>query len=429
MPTRKIKFPKIVSDPLWGLIDISDFLPMIDTAEFQSLGYKYQLGPAFLIFPAATHTRKLHCLGAFQRTTRLVADWVDRGFITSEQARTLRAYALYHDLGHGPFSHTTESIFHIDHDEIGLLKMRRLRKEIEACDVDFEALEKMFTREDPLHLAVFDKNVGTEKMDYLSRDAFYTIKEAPGVDYLTKFVYYIDDKVVVDEKAIDQARALQDFYMKMYKHVYLRKKGIIAQRLIEKMTYELYEEGMGEEEIWSMTDFGLLGKFELSKNQTVRALHGRLMRNDLPKTAVELRFGKFMSADPSNLKKIAVYDIEDDAMHRLLKNELLKTPKGFKKLEKNLADLVGMPSDDVLLVPPVFPASNLAKRFEPADVNVYRFDNSIGKLSDIYPSHFDAMREYGKSHHAIRFCVPADKREAVSKKGAAVRDYLLNLAK
>ncbi len=424
----KIKFPKIVSDPLWGLIDISGFLPMIDSADFQSLGYKYQLGPAFLIFPAATHTRKLHCLGAFQRTTRLVADWVEHGFITKDQARTLRAYALYHDLGHGPFSHTTESIFHIDHDEIGLLKMRRLRKEIEASGVDFDALEKMFTREDPLYLAVFDKNVGMEKMDYLSRDAFYTIKEAPGVDYLTKFIYYIDNKVVVDEKAIDQARALQDFYMKMYKHVYLRKKGIIAQRLIEKMTFELYEEGLKEEEIWSLTDFGLMGKFELSQNKIVRSLYERLMRNDIPKTAVELRFGKFVSADIANLKKIAVYDIEDAAMNRLLTHELLKTPKGFKQLEKDLANIVGLPSDDVLLTPPVFPASNLAKRFEPADVNVYRFDDSIGKLSDFYPTHFEAMREYGKSHHAIRFCVPSDRREEVSKKGDAVRDYLLNLA-
>lgn len=425
----KIKFPKIVSDPLWGLIDISGFLPMIDTADFQSLGYKYQLGFSFLIFPAATHTRKQHSLGAFQRTTRLAGDWVERGFITADQARTLRAYALYHDLGHGPFSHTTESIFHIDHDEIGLLKMRRRQKEIEASGVDFAALEKMFTREDPLYLAVFDKNVGMEKMDYLSRDAFYTIKEVPGVDYLTKFIYYVDNQVVVDEKAIDQARALQDFYMKMYKHVYLRKKSIIAQRYVEKMTFELYEEGLKEEEIWSLTDFGLMGKFELSKNKTIQTLYERLMKNDLPKTAVELRFGKFVSADMANLKKIAVYDIEDGAMNRLLQHELLKTPKGFKQLESDLARIVGLPSDDILLVPPVFPASNLAKRFEPSDVNVYRFDNSIGKLSDFYPSHFEAMREYGKSHHAIRFCVPADKREAVSKKGEAVRDYLLGLTK
>ncbi len=107
----KLPIQKIVSDPILGLIDISKVLPMVDVREFQSLAYKYQLGLAFLLFPSATHTRKQHCLGAYQRTKDLTRRWVESGMITKDQARNVNAYALYHDIGHGPFSHTVEPLF------------------------------------------------------------------------------------------------------------------------------------------------------------------------------------------------------------------------------------------------------------------------------------------------------------------------------
>src|SRR3989338_7492444 len=109
--SSKLPVQKIVSDPILGLIDISKVLPMIDTRQFQSLAYKYQLGAAFLLFPSATHTRKQHCLGAFQRTKNLTQRWADAGMITKEQAHNVTAYALYHDIGHGPFSHTVDPFF------------------------------------------------------------------------------------------------------------------------------------------------------------------------------------------------------------------------------------------------------------------------------------------------------------------------------
>ncbi len=102
---------KIVSDPILGLINISKVLPMVDAQPFQSLAYKYQLGLAFLLFPSATHSRKQHCLGAYQRTKDLMRRWVEAGMVTKDQAQTAATFALYHDIGHGPFSHTVEPLF------------------------------------------------------------------------------------------------------------------------------------------------------------------------------------------------------------------------------------------------------------------------------------------------------------------------------
>src|SRR3989344_100158 len=97
--------PKLILDPILGVIDVTEIIPLIDVSEFQSLGFKYQLGLNAMIFPAATHTRKQHSLGAYERTRRLTTGWVDHGLIIPREAKALQVYALYHDIGHGPFSH------------------------------------------------------------------------------------------------------------------------------------------------------------------------------------------------------------------------------------------------------------------------------------------------------------------------------------
>src|SRR3989338_11385742 len=136
-----------------------------------------------------------------------------------------------------------------------------------------------------------------EKFDYLTRDAFYTVNEVPGVDYLSRYVYFIDKQVVVDEQAMDQARSIQAFYIKMSKHVYLRKKSAIIQRLVQKMAYELLKEGFTVKEIWNLTDFGLLGRFELSANPIIRVYYDRLVSGEFPKTAIEFKNEQFVRVD------------------------------------------------------------------------------------------------------------------------------------
>ena len=143
----KFSTPKLVADPILGLIDISNFLPMIDVKEFQSLAFKYQLGLSLFLFPSATHSRKQHCFGAFERTKNLMHHWLKVGMVTSEQADLLSAYALYHDIGHGPFSHMVEPLFDLTDnakktnlradDAMALEIVGGLREEIEASGENF----------------------------------------------------------------------------------------------------------------------------------------------------------------------------------------------------------------------------------------------------------------------------------------------------
>ncbi|MBU6500289.1 MAG: hypothetical protein KGJ89_00425 [Patescibacteria group bacterium] len=77
MPKRSIHTPKVVADPLYGIIDIRPVLPMIETEEFQLLGDKRQLGMSYLTFPSATHTRRAHSLGAYHATRELADRWLE----------------------------------------------------------------------------------------------------------------------------------------------------------------------------------------------------------------------------------------------------------------------------------------------------------------------------------------------------------------
>ncbi len=80
-------------------------LDLVATADFQRLWGIRQTGFAHLVFPGANHTRLEHSLGTYsvagRIAERLGLDESDRGVV--------RAAALLHDLGHGPFSHTLDA--------------------------------------------------------------------------------------------------------------------------------------------------------------------------------------------------------------------------------------------------------------------------------------------------------------------------------
>ncbi|MEX0870045.1 MAG: HD domain-containing protein [Candidatus Spechtbacterales bacterium] len=425
-----LKNIKSIYDPLWGLIDITEFIPMIDVPEFQALGFKYQLGVTSLLFPAATHTRKQHSFGAFKRTQDLSESWLDKGFINKDEARLMQAYALWHDIGHGPFSHVVEAVaaelWGRDHDENGALIINRLKEAVGAAGIDFQDFKEMFDHKNPLYLGVHDKNLGAEKLDYLSRDAHYTLGEKPGVEYLSEHTYFIDGKVMVDEKAIDNAKNLQDFYIKMYKMVYLRKNSSIAQRMVQRILYEYLQlQPMKEDEFWALTDFGLLGLLENSKDPFVHKQTRDLLHRDLPRTAIALKLNRFTEIEHRKDKHQAVLGVSEEEMEKLITLPQLGSPSQIKHVEEKIADIAGLPEYSILVVPSPSPSRFVAK-----DISIYTEGGDPAKLSDYFPEHFKAMEEEGKSYSTFRVCTYKEHREKLSdsKMAKSIKEYLLSLS-
>ncbi|MEK7464504.1 MAG: HD domain-containing protein [Patescibacteria group bacterium] len=418
----QVRKPKLIFDPILGLIDATKVLPLIDVPEFQSLGFKYQLGLNSMIFPAATHTRKQHSLGAYERTKRLTYDWVHHGFIKEDEAFSLQVYALYHDIGHGPFSHVTERLGKIDHDTRGLQIIESLKDNISEVGCNYHHIHDYFSRKNPLYLAVFDKNLGMEKLDYLERDAFYTLGERPGVEFLAKHTYFVDGKVVIDEVAIDQAKSTQDFYIKMSKNVYLRKKSSILQRLIEKMTHKLMEEGLGEEELFELTDSGLLGKFELSKNKLVNFYFNKFIKGIYPKLTLEFKYQSLYADSDFKGKTIKAMGLDHEVLDALINSPYMNDLGELEKLEEKIAELTGIPKEAIVMLPPFS-----KNRFEPQDINVYTREGKIRLISQIYPNHFEAMKEYGRSHLSLRIGVFNEYRKSLYDQSEKIKNHLISL--
>jgi HD superfamily phosphohydrolase len=423
--------PKVVADPIYGIIDIRPVLGMVETEEFQILSDKRQLGMSYLTFPSATHSRKAHSLGAYHATRELADRWLKRGFLNATQADALAGYALYHDIGHPAFSHVTEDLCVQPKGTSGMSMnsalsfkfIQKLKTNIQACGIDFALLEKMAHRADPLAIAVSDKNLGMEKLDYLERDGFYTILSRPvGVDYLRQHIYFIDGKLAIDEKAVDNAIEVQNYYLKIYKNVYLRKTSAIAQRMMQKMTHCLIlAEELFREELPLLTDSELIGRYNTSKDPFVRATYALLRRRDLFREAIVLRPEKFAYPAASSGKPVTTFGIKKIEMRRLAQNPKLqpRDQDGIAFVESSIAALAGLPAASVLITP-----IHGQERFAGQDILIYQgAHKKLASLKERYPAHFKNIEEVAESYVTFRICTTEKYRKVLSSPKIAKRVF------
>ena len=187
----------LIKDPLWGSIKL---LPheaaLIDTLLWQRLRYIRQLGATYMVFPGAQHTRFEHSVGVLHLTALAGNNLLKEGAINEFELMNLRVAALCHDLGHGPFSHDSESVFSklppfnnkypgaAEVVSAAILKTHAFAKFLDKIhdafpnlelDIDFIAgaivgdLPKNLEHLSTLIHGPFD----TDKLDYLNRDGHF----------------------------------------------------------------------------------------------------------------------------------------------------------------------------------------------------------------------------------------------------------------
>jgi len=229
---------KILNDPVYGFITIpyNIIFDLIEHRYFQRLRRIKQVGMSNLVYPGANHTRFHHALGAMHLMQLAITSLREKGVeITDDEAVASLIAILLHDVGHGPYSHSLEYtlIEGVSHEKISDMLMKELNKEFDgALSLGIQIFENEY--EKPFLHQLVSSQLDMDRLDYLSRDSFYTgVSEGVISNHrIIKMLDVVDGDLVVEEKGIYSIEKFIIARRLMYWQVYLHKTVVSSERLL-----------------------------------------------------------------------------------------------------------------------------------------------------------------------------------------------------
>ncbi len=290
-------FTTPVRDPLWGHIYLSDGLSALtDSPEFQQLSRIRQLGPTHLIYPGATHTRLAHSLGVYhiaKRMIRALLTYDETPTISREYVTAYLCAALFHDLGHYPFTHSLKELPLEEHERIAarmvldgplatrLREKARVDPEIVARIID-ESMDDGGLSEVKLFRRLLSGSLDPDKLDYLNRDAYYC-----GVPYGTQDIDYAISRlrpngkqsVALERSGISAVENILFSKYQMYRAVYWHRDVRVATAMIKEGLYRGLTDGsITESQLYGHTDESFFADFGARREEPfnlIRRVHDR----------------------------------------------------------------------------------------------------------------------------------------------------------
>jgi hypothetical protein len=267
-------FTSPIRDALWGHVYLTPALAALtESPPFMRLHRILQLGPAFRVYPGATHTRASHSIGVYHLTRRLLIHLTGQGageWLSAEGVFSFLCAGLLHDLGHFPYTHSLKELPLEEHEALTarIILSEPVKSLVAAAGAD-----------PALCAAIVDKNLpgrGTEllfyrkllsgcldpdKLDYLNRDA-----QCCGVPYGTQDVDFILSRlhphaergVDIDSRGIPSVESILFSKYLMYRAVYWYHSVRSATAMVKKAILGGLESGLiAREELYELDDQGL----------------------------------------------------------------------------------------------------------------------------------------------------------------------------
>ncbi|KON86066.1 hypothetical protein AF332_04030 [Sporosarcina globispora] len=253
---EKLNEEKVFKDPVHRYIHVRDRViwDLIGTKEFQRLRRIKQLGTTYLTFHGAEHSRFNHSLGVYEIVRRISDDvFLGRPEWNEEDRMLTLCAALLHDLGHGPFSHSFEKVFDLDHEHFTraiILGNTEVNKVLTRVNADFpqqvaDVIAK--TSKNKLVVSLISSQIDADRMDYLQRDAYFT-----GVSYghfdmerILRVMRPREDQVVIKQSGMhaveDYIMSRYQMYWQVYFHPVTRSAEVILTKILHR-TKDLHEQ-------------------------------------------------------------------------------------------------------------------------------------------------------------------------------------------
>ena len=290
---------------------------LVDTPAVQRLRRIRQLGTVGLVYPSANHTRFEHSLGVYHLADRAL----DHLNIEGKQARRVRAAALLHDIGHGPYSHNIESVLYRHtgkyHDEVGdLLESGPVARVLADHGLNPDDIAALITGEGELGQLVSGE-LDVDRMDYLVRDAHHTGVPYGTIDHerLVRQLRFVDGNLVLDEGNVQTAESLLLARALMNPTVYKHHVARIAKAMLRRGAERLLDaDATTPADLRRMDDHALHA--HLRNCERTAEIARRLDERDLFKRAVwaeiEAVPESLRQADHDNVARLEL-EIADDA--------------------------------------------------------------------------------------------------------------------
>lgn len=400
---------------------------LLELPELQRLANIKQLGLAYLVFPGANHTRLEHAIGTSYVASR-IADALN---LNPEEKKIVSAAALLHDVGHGPFSHTLESVLYRtrgvehmditkgiitgDYDVIGedirkVLGEKQLRvpdvlehhgvKPEEVAELvketshvfDWENLTYAGSKRRYLN-EIIHGPFDADQVDYLLRDAYYTGVAHGTIDFdrLLNTIQIEDGNICFNKKGVSAVEGMLVARGLMYSSVYFHKTVRIAETMLSRCVERIRD---FEVNVQNFVDAQLL-EYLIRKNENAR------------KTVLAIRFRKlFKKVYAKNRSELS--DEQREALY-----EITKDWEKRKMMEEKIARMAHVPEETVIIDIPLPELLISEPRIDKTDVKII-WEGGHTKLSKISPI-AEAMKIRNVVDWVVMVSTPEKHRSDVEK--------------
>jgi HD superfamily phosphohydrolase len=268
-----------VRDVLWGHIYMTEKqAELTESIPFMRLHRIMQLGPVFLVYPGAAHTRASHSIGVYHIGRRLIENLAERGaadWLSNEGVKSFLAACLLHDLGHFPYTHSLKELSLSSHEFLTgeIILKEPMKSLVGATGADPVLTAAIIDKEktipgDELHFyrKLLSGALDPDKLDYLNRDARFcgVPYGAQDVDFiLSRLIPDKDRGVDIDSRLIPNVESILFSKYMMYRTVYWHRQVRAVTAMIKKSLIKGLNSGqITGEDLYNLDDSGLFTLLE-----------------------------------------------------------------------------------------------------------------------------------------------------------------------
>lgn len=242
-------YTKHIRDPVFGYIGITEVEKnIIDSFPVQRLRGIKQLSVSNIAYPGGNHSRFSHALGTMRTAGKIIESLKEKEGNLDEYWQLIRLAGLLHDIGHGPFSHSSEWVLSshlgLTHEELGerVITESTLADKIEAQGYEPKELAELIFGEpksEKYLKQIITSQFDADKMDYLLRDSYFTGVEYGRIDIdrLIQSMEVIEGDIAMNKKALSTLEtfmiARYEMFLNVYYHHSVRAAEIMLRNAMD----------------------------------------------------------------------------------------------------------------------------------------------------------------------------------------------------